>query len=91
MVTTKARDATAGMTELRETVARVALPAPDECKRIRLAAGATALDVALCIPVRESTVTRWERGEREPRRKHRRRYAEVLRLLAEASSDGQAD
>ena len=77
-----------GVTELdrlRETVrARRSLPAPDECRRIRVRAGLTQEELAPAVPVAVKTLARWERGERRPRGVNAERYAGVLAAIRDA-------
>jgi len=58
------------------------LPTPDTLRRIRLDAGVALEDVAREVNVARSTVSRWERGKRTPRREHLRVYVQVLMQLA---------
>ena len=46
--------------------ARKELPAPSECKRIRIAAGAGLRDVAREIGVSAMSIQRWESGACKP-------------------------
>ena len=45
----------------------------------------TVDEIAAELGVTEQAVYRWEAGEREPRSKSREQYAEILRVLREAS------
>lgn len=52
-------------------------------RAIREDAGLSATALALDLEVNPSQVIRWERGERYPRGANARRYARMLRRLAE--------
>ncbi|WP_409331141.1 helix-turn-helix domain-containing protein [Trujillonella humicola] len=58
-----------------------ALLASGEARRIRLAAGVSAGQIASDIGVSVSAVQRWERGERIPRTRAAGDYAELLLRL----------
>lgn len=60
-----------------------ALPSPQVCARLRLAAGLTQQDVADAVGVKRVAVTRWELGQTSPRRPHRENYLRLLKGLAE--------
>lgn len=60
------------------------LPSPAECKRIRLAAGASLQYVGAEVGVNKVTVYRWEEGLLAPSMETGRRYRAVLEGLAEA-------
>jgi DNA-binding transcriptional regulator YiaG len=47
-------------------------------RRRREAAGATLEEIASCIPVDPSTLSRWERGVRTPRSRDARLWAKAL-------------
>lgn len=66
--------------------ARRALPPPDECRRIREAAGIARSEVAPLVGVTARAVGQWERGERRPRADHLQRYLAVLLAIQEAAS-----
>lgn len=66
------------------------LPAPEERVRIRHAAGVALQEFARTLQVSPMTVSRWERGEAEPRLEQRVAYALLLREVAAATSDGEA-
>ncbi|MFG2296261.1 telomere-associated protein Tap [Streptomyces sp. NPDC048603] len=68
---------------LAQTAGKDALPAPEERKRLREAAGLSQDQVARALSVRRETVTSWESGRTDPRPPKRAAY---LRLL-----DGLAD
>ena len=54
-----------------------------DARRIRERAGLSAVALARQLDVSPATVTRWEQGVRYPRGANARRYARVLRRLAE--------
>jgi transcriptional regulator with XRE-family HTH domain len=54
------------------------LPPPAMRRALRLRAGLTQQDVAYLLGVARVSVTRWESGEREPRRSEGARYAVLL-------------
>jgi transcriptional regulator with XRE-family HTH domain len=51
---------------------------------IRERAGLSRSEVAESVGVNDSTIARWETGERSPRGEGAKRYARLLRELAEA-------
>jgi DNA-binding transcriptional regulator YiaG len=59
------------------------LPHPEECRRIRQAAGASQHLTAEAAGVSVMAVSRWERGERTPRGETLARYLDVLDQLRE--------
>lgn len=50
----------------------------DNIKLHRTTLSMTQADLAEAIGVRQPTVFRWEKGQMEPRRDHKRKLAEVL-------------
>jgi transcriptional regulator with XRE-family HTH domain len=67
---------------LRERVAvRRALVPPMRRRELRLQVGLTLREVADAVGADVATVSRWERGEREPRGEHLNRYVAVLQML----------
>jgi transcriptional regulator with XRE-family HTH domain len=73
------------VTALSELASKIAqrreLPDAQECRRLRLAAGATLDDVARAVGVSKTAVLQWEAGRFSPRDEHLGRYLEVLRVL----------
>ena len=65
------------------------LPAPRVRRGLRLAAGLALEDLAEVVGVGKATVSRWERGLREPRGEPRVRYAAALRQLREVVGRGE--
>ncbi|MET8205892.1 helix-turn-helix transcriptional regulator [Streptomyces sp. NPDC005373] len=63
---------------LEQAAAPDALPAPDERKRLREAAGLSQDQVANALNVRRETVTGWEAGRTEPRPPKRAAYVRLL-------------
>ena len=59
------------------------LPGPEFRRALRLEAGLSLSDVADRLGVTRSTVSRWERGLRNPRADNRARYSELLAELKE--------
>ncbi|MEV7616900.1 helix-turn-helix domain-containing protein [Streptomyces sp. NPDC089799] len=68
---------------LAQTAGKDALPAPDERKRLREAAGLSQDQVARALSVRRETVTSWESGRTDPRPPKRAAYLRLLDGLAE--------
>ena len=64
---------------------RTQLPPPPVRRALRIAAGLTQDEIAALLededPVNRATVSRWERGTREPRGRRRLKYAELLNSL----------
>jgi len=54
-------------------------------KEIRLGAGLSLADIATACGIDQSTVSRWERGERTPTGEGARRYGELLAALSSAA------
>jgi len=70
--------------ELREkATARKALPSPRTRRLLRQSAGISLQDVADACGVTRATVSRWERGLRNPTGEGLRRYLEALAELRE--------
>ena len=69
----------------RELASRRApqLPGPEERRLLRLHAGLKVRDVAEVLRVSSSAASRWESGQRTPRGKNLRSYAEFLAVLEE--------
>ncbi len=65
------------------------LPPPDERRAIRCRARASLKDIAQVLGVQVMTVSRWERGIREPWPKHRAAYICLLNALADV--DGESN
>ncbi|KIF05088.1 hypothetical protein PL81_15050, partial [Streptomyces sp. RSD-27] len=63
---------------LEEAAAKDGLPAPDERKRLREAAGLSQDQIAKALSVRRETVTSWETGRTAPRPPKRAAYARLL-------------
>ncbi|MFG3499021.1 telomere-associated protein Tap [Streptomyces sp. NPDC047928] len=73
----------AAVDALLAEAAQEALPAPDERKRLREAAGLSQEQIAKALSVRRETVTAWESGRTDPRPPKRAAYARLLDGLAE--------
>jgi DNA-binding transcriptional regulator YiaG len=79
------------VSELRaRAVAKQTLPPPWARRAIREAAGCSQEDVARHLGVNRVTVSRWEKGERTPRRAHLLAYVAVLDVLRGASAGDAA-
>lgn len=61
------------------------LPPPAERERIRRESRAALRDMASELGVSAMTVSRWERGESEPRFEHAARYGRLLAQLRAAT------
>ena len=83
-------DGAARAEELARRVRAAQLPPPAERVRVRQTAHATLDDFAVALGVSQMTVSRWERGETEPRLEQRVMYALLLREVAAATADGAA-
>jgi HTH-type transcriptional regulator/antitoxin MqsA len=70
-----------------EAQARRSLPEPALRRLVRERAGLTQQDVALAIGVSRPTVSRYEAGQRTPRRDHLHDYLTLLDRLAQAGTD----
>lgn len=57
-----------------------------EARQIRERAGLSAVALARQLDVSPATVTRWEQGVRYPRGSNARRYARILRRLADRAA-----
>ena len=66
------------------------LPPPAERRSIRRRARASLEDVADALGVEKMTVSRWERGIRQPWPKHRAAYISLLRALAEVAAEAES-
>lgn len=64
---------------------RRALPAPNECRAIRIASGLTQGELAEAIGVTRQAVTQWETGTRSPRGRLLDSYAEAIATLRESA------
>jgi DNA-binding XRE family transcriptional regulator len=64
------------------------LPGPREARDVRRRAGVSQERLAAELGVCESTVYRWEAGERVPRGELRRSYARLLAELGELTRGG---
>lgn len=73
------------MSALADRVRAARLPAPATRRSIRLAAGATYIEMARELGVTPVTVLRWERGDNDPRREAAIAYRQLLDELAEVS------
>ena len=70
------------MDRLRERLRlRRSLPAGENLRAARIAAGLTMQDVAEALGVHVTSVLRWERGKRKPRGANAERYAVLLQDL----------
>ena len=65
----------------RRARTRRELPAPHIRRRLRVAAGASLVDVAAVVGVSHEAVRTWEMGLRRPRGENLDRYADVLRAF----------
>jgi transcriptional regulator with XRE-family HTH domain len=65
----------------RRAAERVDLPAPEVRRAIRVANGLRLSDLAAVLSVSVPSVSRYERGHREPRGQLRRAYADALEAL----------
>ncbi|WP_364704891.1 helix-turn-helix domain-containing protein [Streptomyces ossamyceticus] len=83
------QDAAARAEALAERVRAARLPAPGERAQIRAQAGVTLRDFAQTLGVSQMTMSRWERGEAEPRLQQRVAYALLLREVAAATTGGE--
>ncbi|MDX3515890.1 helix-turn-helix transcriptional regulator [Streptomyces caniscabiei] len=83
------QDAASRAEALAERVRAARLPEPGERARIRSGAGVTLRDFAQTLGVSQMTMSRWERGEAEPRLEQRVAYALLLREVAAATTDGE--
>jgi transcriptional regulator with XRE-family HTH domain len=63
------------------------LPPPARRREIRKAARATLLDVATELGVTQLSVSNWERGLHEPRRRYIQPYRRLLEVLAELAAE----
>ncbi|MFC3736487.1 helix-turn-helix domain-containing protein [Paractinoplanes deccanensis] len=59
------------------------LPPPEECRRIREAAGVSVEQLASSVPVQAATLRRWERRERQPQFRHRVAWSQRIAELRE--------
>jgi DNA-binding XRE family transcriptional regulator len=70
------------------------LPTPEECQRIREAAGVSKERLARTLRVQAATLKRWERRERQPQFRHRVIWGLAIRKLRdfvdEPSLEGNA-
>lgn len=80
------QDAASRAEALAERVRAARLPEPGERARIRSQAGVTLRDFAQTLKVSQMTMSRWERGEAEPRLEQRVAYALLLREVAAATA-----
>ncbi|MGJ5831420.1 helix-turn-helix domain-containing protein [Streptomyces ossamyceticus] len=83
------QDATTRAEALAARVRAARLPEPGERAKIRSQAGVTLRDFAQTLGVSQMTMSRWERGEAEPRLEKRVAYALLLREVAAATADGE--
>lgn len=79
------QDAATQAEALARRVREARLPAPGDRLRIRMVAGVTLKEFARTLGVSQMTVSRWERGEAEPRLEQRVAYALLLREVAAAA------
>ena len=84
------QDAATRAEALARRVRDARLPNPRERVRIRRMAGVSLQEFARTLQVSPMTVSRWERGEAEPRLEQRVAYALLLREVAAATTDGEA-
>ncbi|MET9882184.1 helix-turn-helix domain-containing protein [Streptomyces sp. NPDC006430] len=63
---------------MTESVEEPRLPSPEECRRLREAAGLTYEEVATAVGVTVSTVRAWEAGRTDPRGHKRDAYVRLL-------------
>lgn len=73
--------------ELAGRVRAARLPEPCERARIRTDAHVTLRDFAQTLGVSQMTMSRWERGEVEPRLEQRVAYARLLREVSAATTE----
>jgi DNA-binding transcriptional regulator YiaG len=66
------------------------MPPPAERRAIRQRANASLDDLAEVLGVGKMTLSRWERGERQPRPKHRVAYICLLQALAEVARENES-
>ena len=64
-----------------EDILDLVLPPPEVARALRVRAGLMIDDIAEVCGTSRSAVSRWERGERTPSRRHRFLYARTLRAL----------
>lgn len=76
--------------DLIDTLRAAQLPAPAQRRAIRIRAGAAQQDIADALGVSSVAVSRWELGERSPRRDLAVRYAELLEELRTVRSGRKA-
>jgi transcriptional regulator with XRE-family HTH domain len=69
---------------------RRGLPPPPIRRALREQAGLSQGDVARVLRVDRASVSRWESGDREPRRRFVSAYAALLDQLARPASEGTA-
>ncbi|WP_060888059.1 helix-turn-helix domain-containing protein [Streptomyces caniscabiei] len=81
------QDATTRAEELAARVRAARLPEPGERAQIRSQAGVTLRDFAQTLGVSQMTMSRWERGEADPRLESRVAYALLLREVAAATAE----
>ena len=80
----------AGLHALRRLVeARGYLPAPEVCRQVRIDSGVSQLELGAAIGASGATISLWESGKRIPAGRYRERYVEAIRLLQDASREGQ--
>lgn len=65
--------------------ARVRLPAPEDCRRIRLLGHLSQEELGEVVGVSASAIARWESGARTPRGARRERYSLALERIREAA------
>ncbi len=70
-----------GVASLVDRLRANRLPPPAERRAIRRRAGASLEDVAAALGVQKMTISRWERGTREPWPKHLAAYICLLEAL----------
>ncbi len=66
------------------------LAASGEARRRRIAAGLSYRETGDAVGVSQSTILRWERGERSPRGDAAIRYGELLEQLADSKATTDA-
>jgi len=86
-VNTAQGEASSRVDGLAGRVRAAQLPSPAARAHIRRAAHVTLEDFAGALGVSQMTVSRWERGETEPRLDQRAAYAQLLREVAAATTE----
>lgn len=79
-----------GVASLIDRLRANRLPPPAERRAIRRRAKVSLDDVAGVLGVQKMTVSRWERGEREPWPRHRAAYICLLKALEALADEHEA-